>query len=78
MSEPNYAWKHKRTGQLSIPVLARRTLEELFAGSSFGLPVREVPDHVPILVEIRDGKWVEKREDEKERIWRLIVEASST
>jgi hypothetical protein len=77
MSEPNYGWKHKRTGQISIPARPRHTLEELFKGSSFGLPVREVPDHVVIRIELRDGKWVEQIEDEKDRLWRTVVAASS-
>jgi hypothetical protein len=75
---PFYGWKHKTTGQIAIPSLMVLTLDELFAGSSFGLPVRDVETHVPIRLKFINGNFVEDVEPEVDRLWRLVCEASST
>ena len=79
MNEHVWAWKEKKTGKLILPANRRVTIEELFANSSFHLPVREVVSHLPIRVRFDAGKaqWIEQTEDEKDRLWRLVVAASS-
>ncbi len=77
MSEHVWGWKEKKTGKLILPGTRRVTIEELFEKSSFGLPVREIPSHLPIRVKFHEAEWIEETEDEKDRLWRLVVAASS-
>jgi hypothetical protein len=77
MSERGWAWKEKNTGTLICPIGQRQTIEELFKASSFGLPVRDVPNHIPIRVKLDGAKWIEDVEDEKDRLWATVVAASS-
>jgi hypothetical protein len=72
-----FAWKKISTGEV-LQVRICPTVEELFRDSSFKLPVRDVSSAGYVVVNVvkgPDGRWTE--EDEKERIWRLVV-ASST
>ena len=78
MTEHLWAWKRKSDGALCLPPSRRSTLDELFRHSSFGLPIREVGTYVPIRVKFDGAKWIEDVEDEKDRLWRLVVESSST
>jgi hypothetical protein len=78
MSEQHvWAWKRRDRPEVVMPQTSRKTIEELFKFSSFGLPVRDVASHVPIRVtyDAAAGKWIE--EDEKDRLWRTVVAASS-
>jgi hypothetical protein len=72
-----WAWRRKAHSEIVLPQSPRKTIEELFKYSSFGLPVREVASHVPVRVVLKDGKWVEDTMDEKERLWATVVAASS-
>ena len=76
MSE-QWSWKRLATGEITQSTAGKATVEELFASSSFKLPVRDVSSvgYVPVRVVRKDGKWIE--EDKKEHIWRSIVEFSS-
>jgi hypothetical protein len=72
-----FAWKKISTGEV-LQVRICPTVEELFRESSFKLPVRDVSSAGYVVVNVvkgPDGKWIE--EDEKERMWRAIVEFSS-
>lgn len=72
-----YAWKRRSDGGL-ITTRICETLDDLFKGSSFGLPVRDVKDYLPVEVIEQNGKWVEGvKMSEPDRIWKTIVEASS-
>ena len=79
MNEHVWAWKEKKTGKLILPANRRVTIEELFANSSFGLPVREIPSHLPIRAKFHAAKaeWIEETEDKKDRLWATVVAASS-
>jgi hypothetical protein len=79
MSEHTWGWKRKQDGVIILPFEARKTIEDLFAHSSFKLPVREVDTHEPIRVkyDVASRKWIEDIEDEKDRLWRTVVAASS-
>ena len=73
-----FAWKRVLNGTI-IQSRTCATIEELFAGSSFKLPVRDVSSVgyvVATVIKGPDGKWIE--DNEKDRIWRAIVAASST
>lgn len=80
MSEHAWGWRRRGITEVLLPAAPRKTIEELFKASSFGLPVREIPTHIPIKIRLdKDtNKYVEDLESEADRIWRLIVEASST
>jgi hypothetical protein len=79
MSEHVWAWRPKGTKAILLPPFPRKTIEDLFNASSFGLPVREVPRHVPIKVKLdkTTNEYVEDTESEADRFWRAIVEFSS-
>jgi hypothetical protein len=80
----SYLWKDLKDGRLAHHD-PKPTREELFAGSS--LHGRPNPDLTQpfdgrwLIVKVRmeGGKWVEEvEESEADRIWRLVVGASST
>ena len=79
MTEHVWGWKEKKTGKIIAPQSARKTIEDLFEKSSFLLPVRDVPSHLPVRIKFDAAlnTWVEDTEDEKDRLWATVVAASS-
>lgn len=77
-----YGWKQLSNGRITVSIEHRKTLEELFDRSSFGLPVRDVTSRGYVAIRVKKcdktGDWLEDVTADTDWLWQTICEAATS